>query len=145
MKGKVALRGLARLACGIVFCVAGAAKVLKAEDFSDQVAAYGIFSQVMINPIALILPWWEIVLGSCVLLGWRLKVAAGCIILLLTTFQCLLAVAIIRDLPISCGCAPIALLDLKPKMAFVRNTVLLGASIYLFLTSQNKQTSSEYP
>jgi uncharacterized membrane protein YphA (DoxX/SURF4 family) len=55
---------LAEMAIGIVFVVAGASKIARAREWPAQAAALGAPRLV-----ALVVPWWEIVVGALLVAG----------------------------------------------------------------------------
>lgn len=57
-----------RLGIGIVFLLAGIGKLSGAE-FIDTVSTLKILPFVMIQPVGAVLPWLELVLGICFILG----------------------------------------------------------------------------
>ncbi len=59
-----------RLAVGIVFLIAGIAKLLPMHTELAQVAmAYRMLPESLVGPYVLALPWIEVVLGFCLILG----------------------------------------------------------------------------
>ena len=93
-----------RVVLGCVFIYASWHKVLAPADFSRNIANYQILPQVLVNPMALLLPWLELVCGVSLLIGLLVRGSALIVGGLLITFIAALAVSLFRGLDIHCGC-----------------------------------------
>lgn len=93
-----------RVALGAVFIVASLDKIQNPEAFATTIANYRIMPYTVINGIAIVLPWLEIVTGILLVLGIWIK--AGTLIVwgLLLAFSIAISQALARGLDISCGC-----------------------------------------
>jgi uncharacterized membrane protein YphA (DoxX/SURF4 family) len=95
---------LVRMILGAVFIYASWDKIVNPADFAKVVANYQILPQIMINPVAWILPWLEMVCGVCLLIGWIARGSALIIAGLLMVFIGALGYSLLRGLDIQCGC-----------------------------------------
>jgi len=95
---------LARLLVGGVFVVAGGFKIGHADQFAAQIAAFGILPQPVIAPIALLLPFLEVILGLYLIAGLYTRLAAGFAIVQLLIFAGAIASAVVQGHSLSCGC-----------------------------------------
>jgi uncharacterized membrane protein YphA (DoxX/SURF4 family) len=81
--------------------------VIKIQDPSElaiTVASFRILPNLLISPLALALPPFEIICGALLIVGvWRRPAALG-ITLLLVIFLIAIAAALARGLTIDCGC-----------------------------------------
>jgi putative oxidoreductase len=103
MAGRVIER-VARLALSGAFVGAGVLKLQDPEAFAFAVDAYRLTPWAVSAGLALYLPWLEILAGLA-LWARRWKHAALSILLVLClTFLAVLASAVVRGLPIRCGC-----------------------------------------
>ena len=93
-----------RVAIGGIFIVAGASKVGNAAQFAAQIAGFRLLPEGVIAPLAVMLPYWEILLGVLVILGLFTRVAAWISVLLLALFDLAIASAVVRGMSVSCGC-----------------------------------------
>jgi uncharacterized membrane protein YphA (DoxX/SURF4 family) len=59
---------------------------------------------VLIAPLAVMLPYWEILLGALVIVGLFTRAAAWIAVLLLALFDLAIASAVVRGMSVSCGC-----------------------------------------
>lgn len=102
-KGR-ALTLTARILLGVTFIYASGPKILDPAAFARAIANYHILPPLLINPAALILPWFELVCGVCLLLGRLTRGSALIVAILLLTFIGALAQSLYRGLDIRCGC-----------------------------------------
>jgi uncharacterized membrane protein YphA (DoxX/SURF4 family) len=93
-----------RVAIGGIFIVAGASKVGHAALFAAQIAGFRLLPEALIAPLAVMLPYWEIVLGGLVIVGLFTRTAAWIAVLLLALFDLAIASAVVRGMSVSCGC-----------------------------------------
>jgi uncharacterized membrane protein YphA (DoxX/SURF4 family) len=95
---------LLRVAVGLLFVVAGGSKIGHAANFAAQIAAFGIVPRVLIAPMALLLPFFEVVLGGYLVLGLYTRIAAIIAVVQLAIFATAIGSAVARGLSLSCGC-----------------------------------------
>ena len=93
-----------RVALGAIFVVAGASKVGHAAEFAQQIAAFRLLPQPVIAPLALLLPFLEILLGGYLVIGLFTRIAASIAALLLLVFDVAIASAVVRGMTLNCGC-----------------------------------------
>lgn len=118
---------------GITFIYASYYKILSPTDFAKMVYGYNLFPEVLINLIAIFLPFVELISGLSLLLGIYPRSAALIINGLLLTFIILLTINIIRGHEFDCGCFS-ARETGSPKMMVVRDMIylILGLQVFLF-------------
>jgi uncharacterized membrane protein YphA (DoxX/SURF4 family) len=93
-----------RVAIGGIFIVAGASKVGHAPLFAAQIAGFRILPEAVVAPLAVMLPFLEILLGGYLIVGFFTRVAAWAAVVLLAVFDLAIASAVVRGLTVSCGC-----------------------------------------
>lgn len=93
-----------RLYLGGLFVYASLNKINYPAEFSDNIAAYLLVPYWLVDPIAIFLPWVELVSGVCLVTGIRVRASAAVISTLLGVFTVTLIVVLIRKTPIDCGC-----------------------------------------
>jgi putative oxidoreductase len=95
---------LARLVLGCVFLASSLPKLRQPYDFLGDVYKYQLTGVAASKFIAMTLPWLELLLGVCLIgavaLGGCFLVGAG----LSLIFAFAQASALVRELPIACGC-----------------------------------------
>lgn len=95
---------LFRLVLGIMFLYAGVVKVIDPHGFAQALYNYHILPGWMINPVAIILPSVELVVGASLLVGICTQGGALLASALLAIFAVALGISLIRGLDIACGC-----------------------------------------
>ena len=104
---KLAHPGLVRvagIAIGLVFVIAGLAKIGDTEMFATQVHNFRLAPIVLENLVAMILPWVELVAGTALILGARSRAAAWVCAALMIVFTIGIGQAAARGLDFECGC-----------------------------------------
>jgi len=93
-----------RLVLGIIFLYSGIVKATDPAGFAQAVANYHILPDSMINSVAILLPWVEIVTGGSLLFG--VMTAGGALVssLLFVIFAGALTINVMRGLDVACGC-----------------------------------------
>ena len=74
-RGAARLFLLVRLALGVVFVAASIAKIANPSAFAELVADYQILPKILVNPVAVFLPWMELLIGFLLITGLWLQVA----------------------------------------------------------------------
>lgn len=93
-----------RLILGGIFIVAGGGKIGHAADFAAQIAGFRILPQAAIAPLALALPFLEVLLGGYLIVGLFTRASAWVAAALLLVFDGAIASAVVRGMSVSCGC-----------------------------------------
>lgn len=93
-----------RLAVGGAFILAGALKIAAPEKFAGDVGNYRLLPHELINLVAILVPWVEVVAGGLVLTGVWLRAAAFVITSMTVMFFVVITSALARGLDIECGC-----------------------------------------
>lgn len=93
-----------RLVLGAIFVVAGVSKVGHADLFAAQIAGFRLLPSAVVAPLALGLPFLEILLGGYLIVGLFTRAAAWAAVALLAVFDLAIASAVVRGLTVSCGC-----------------------------------------
>jgi uncharacterized membrane protein YphA (DoxX/SURF4 family) len=95
---------LLRVYVGGVFIYASMYKINYPGEFAETIASYQLLPYWAINITALVMPWLELVSGALLILGVRTKSAAAVIGGMLILFSLAILVALLRGIPIGCGC-----------------------------------------
>jgi uncharacterized membrane protein YphA (DoxX/SURF4 family) len=95
---------LLRVALGAMLVVAGASKVGHAAEFAAQIAGFRLLPQPIIAPLALLLPFLEMLTGLYLIVGMFTRAAAWVAVAMFAVFDAAIASAVVRGMTVSCGC-----------------------------------------
>ena len=116
-----------RLLLGSIFLFSGLSKMRAPYEFLATIYEYQLTGPFLSLLIAIVLPWLEVLVAICL---WSKILYRGAMITsaaLLTTFSIVLAIAIYRQLDISCGCFMAQ--DKISYLSLLRSVFLLLAAI----------------
>ncbi|MCF7951792.1 MAG: DoxX family membrane protein [Spirochaetaceae bacterium] len=129
----------ARLLIGAVFLYASYDKILNPHAFAEAIYNYQLLPEIAINPVALVLPWVELLLGLCLIAGLWLNGASLLSVLLLGAFTAALVFNQVRGLDAACGCFTTrgshGAADLE---TIIRDFCLLAVAIYLAVRTRQR-------
>lgn len=99
------------------------------SNFGQQVASYKLLSPAGVDFVAHTLPFAEILLGLLLLVGWRLRIWATIVTLLLLGFLAMVTRAYLLHMEINCGCfgtpEPVSLKKILEDTAMVALAALM--------------------
>src|SRR5215470_12237081 len=141
---------IGRLVLGGIFVYAGISKLLfpnthlwpmfvlkfsvsmNIASFAQQVESYKMISAEASQMVAHILPFVEIVLGILLLIGWRLRIWASAVTLIMVGFLAVVTRAYLLHMDINCGCFGIP--ERLTGMTVLRDSalVLLAVAMTVF-------------
>lgn len=127
-----------RLFIGGFFLLAGALKVAHPAALAVTIAAMQVVPRVVIAPLAMLLPYFEIGLGVYLIIGLFTRAAAIIVMMQLIVFAGIIASVVARGIVTSCGCfgpadtAPATYLDV------VRDLVLALAVLPVVLAGPGR-------
>jgi len=93
-----------RWVLGAIFIYASINKIEYPAAFSEAISNYRLFPDVLINLLAIWLPWLELMTGLFLITGLWIKGNALILSILSSMFSIITGIAIFRGLDISCGC-----------------------------------------
>jgi uncharacterized membrane protein YphA (DoxX/SURF4 family) len=147
---------IGRLALGGIFIYAGYAKIFlpnlilspffalkfsiltNLSNFATQVESYKLLSPWGVSFVSHTLPFTEIVLGLLLLTGWRLRIWATIVTLILLGFLTVVTRAYLLHMDINCGCfatpEPISLKKIFEDGAMAALALLM--TIFAFLEAR---------
>ena len=127
-----------RLVMAGVFIYASIDKIFHPDLFAQAVYNYQVLPGYLVNLTALILPWLELTLGTCLLINRWMAGAAALAAALMTIFVGLTLFNLARGLDISCGCFstgpdddPVTLLTLARDILFLVFSLGLAGWVYV--------------
>lgn len=93
-----------RLALGGIFITAGIAKLSSQAEFINSVIGYGILPDSLAKAYGYALPWAELAIGSCLILGLFTRIASALVLPVALSFVIANSYAIYRQFQDDCGC-----------------------------------------
>jgi putative oxidoreductase len=134
---------LPRLLVGGVFVVAGGLKALDPAHFAADIDHFRLLPYFAVAPLALYLPWLEIICGLAVFTGGGRRGALVLLLAMTLVFIAAIASAWMRGLDIRCGCFGAAsTAPLSYDLAF--DLVLCGVLVWLWRTEGRPGSSPSH-
>lgn len=125
----------ARWILGLTFIYASLHKILAPADFAKIIYGYDLFPAVLINLMAITIPFAELITGLALVLGIYPRSAALIINVMLLSFTLALAINLARGHVFDCGCFFADKAGYSPSTWFslVRNVILIAMSLQVNL------------
>lgn len=98
------LAAVFRWILGLIFIYASIHKIADPIAFSETIYNYRILPDMLVNFLAIWLPWLELFAGLSLIIGIYIKGGALIISILSMAFAIVVGTALFRGLDISCGC-----------------------------------------
>jgi len=132
---------ISRWILGLTFIYASYNKILFPADFAKIIYGYDLFPHVLINPIAIILPFLELVAAIALISGVYPRSAVSIINVLLAAFIILLSVNLIRGHEFNCGCFALQNSDnnLSSQTTIVRDFIYLAFGLQVFFYNRHRR------
>jgi uncharacterized membrane protein YphA (DoxX/SURF4 family) len=131
-RGHAAIALCARLYLGGVFVWACLHKIAHPAAFAVDIATYQLLPVALINLLALVLPWVELLAGAMLIVGLRVRAAALLVAGMMAMFMIALGWALARGLEMSCGCfASSGTADPISGMTMLRDAGWLALALYV--------------
>jgi uncharacterized membrane protein YphA (DoxX/SURF4 family) len=133
-----------RLLLGGIFIFAAVDKIAEPDAFAKSISNYHLIPTVLLNIMALTMPWIELLAGVLLVLGIRLRASSAIISGMLVVFLIAIISAILRGYNIDCGCFAQTSQSAASKASKVgwykvmEDSAMLIAALYIFLFP-NKQ------
>lgn len=142
-KLRVVVTTTLRWLLGGLFLWAGAVKLSNPKAFARSVDAFGLVPEMLLPPVAIVLPIVEILVGLAVLRRWRAGLPA--MAALLSLFIAVLGFAMGQNLDVDCGCFSVAEQreHTSVKTAIVRDLLMLAGVFCLGLMTPRPNSSSQ--
>jgi uncharacterized membrane protein YphA (DoxX/SURF4 family) len=93
-----------RLVLGALLLVAGGLKVGHPAELAAAVAGFRLLPAAVVGPLALALPYLELLLGGYLVAGLFTRAVAGIVAAQFLVYAAAIAAAVARHIPANCGC-----------------------------------------
>jgi uncharacterized membrane protein YphA (DoxX/SURF4 family) len=124
-----------RLALGVTMLWAGLSKVSETALFALTVRAYDVLPQELVHGFAIVVPWIEILLGICLVVGFWVRGSGLASAVLLASFGVAIGVNLFREADITCGCFGLDGAAGSLTDALIRDILMIVASVILYCKS----------
>jgi uncharacterized membrane protein YphA (DoxX/SURF4 family) len=95
---------IVRLLLGGLLIVSGALKAGHPSDLASAIAGFRLLPPGVVGPLALALPYVEIVFGAYLVAGLLTRIVAVLVALQFLLYGSAIASAVLRHIPANCGC-----------------------------------------
>lgn len=95
---------IGRIFIGGYFLYAAIPKIIEPLAFATSISHYGLLPSWSVNAYALVLPWLELLIGGCLVIGYSIRTNAILAGLLILMFTAAVGYAVVLGLSIDCGC-----------------------------------------
>jgi len=97
-----------QIALGLFFVAAALPKLVDPPSFAHMIYNYRLVPGALVNLMALVMPWLELLAGLALILGIWTRTSAGLVGALLLVFLVAISLNLARDNAIDCGCFDVA-------------------------------------
>lgn len=132
------IRSILLAVVGVFFIVSGLGKLFDSLSFTMLLFNYGFsffYNSIYFAFIASWIPTLEIILGAALVMQYKPKITVAVSTLLLIVFTAAFANGYFVNGVEDCGCfGSFQFLKTSPMVSFLRNFILIGINVYLFLS-----------
>jgi putative oxidoreductase len=124
-----------QIALGLFFVVAALPKLVDPPSFAHMVYNYRLVPGALVNVLALVMPWLELLAGLALVLGIWTRTAAALVGALLLVFIAAISLNLARANAIECGCFDVTAVNrtLEERLADMRLVVLRDAGMLVMV------------
>lgn len=133
-----------RIILGFVFIFAAISKVTEPEGFARAITNYKLLPLLLINILAIVLPWVELCAGILLVFGVSVKENSLILSGLLFIFIIAIVISLARGLNIDCGCFGTVAGTKIGILKILENIGLLILGLILFKFGTNTSSTSEH-
>jgi uncharacterized membrane protein YphA (DoxX/SURF4 family) len=126
---------------GATFIYASYSKIVSPSEFAKIIYGYGLFPPVLINLIAIIVPFLELVIALALILGIYPRSAALVVNVLLVGFIIIISINLIRGHEFNCGCFAFRNSDsqISTSSTILRDIVFLALGMQVFFYRHSRR------
>jgi uncharacterized membrane protein YphA (DoxX/SURF4 family) len=122
-----------RIFLGGVFVWAAWVKIADPQGFAAIIGNYQLLPGPLVNPLAVLLPWLEVICGALLIVGAWVDGSLLIVNCLMVVFMAALVSTWIRGIDVNCGCFSVAATEHGADYLtdIVRDAVLLAIGLWL--------------
>ena len=138
-----------RIVLGSMFIFSGIFKVIDLETFGEVVARYGLLPLSLVPFAAIVMPFLELIVGFCLLIGLKIKASSLISIVLMLVFTIAIGYNVIRGENFDCGCFELQRLgiglDESVSISLViRDLIIIGLFLFVFRAERHLCSFDNY-
>ena len=124
-----------QIALGLFFVVAALPKLVDPPSFAHMIYNYRLVPGALVNLVALVMPWLELLAGLALILGIWTRTSAGLVGMLLLVFLVAISLNLARGNAIDCGCFDVAQANktIDERLADMRLDILRDLGMLLMV------------
>ena len=124
-----------QIALGLFFVVAALPKLVDPPSFAHMIYNYRLVPGALVNLMALVMPWLELLAGLALILGIWTRTSAGLVGALLLVFLVAISLNLARGNAIDCGCFDVAQANktIDERLADMRLDILRDLGMLLMV------------
>ena len=124
-----------QIALGVFFVAAALPKLVDPPSFAHMIYNYRLVPGALVNLMALVMPWLELLAGLALILGIWTRASAGLVAALLLLFVAAISLNLVRGNAIDCGCFDVARADktVDERFADMRLDILRDLGMLLMV------------
>jgi len=141
-----------QIALGVIFVVAALPKIVDPPSFAHMIYNYKLMPWALVKPMALLMPWIELLCGLALILGIWKGTARTIIAALLLTFIIAISINLLRGNAIDCGCFDVSAANKTTEERFadmrfviLRDIGMLLMVAQLWYASTRARSARPYP
>lgn len=119
---------------GLVFLISGLSKIVDVFGFQNLIAQYGFPSLHILAPFIVIA---EISVGCALLLHIKKRLSALLSLIMLVSFTAAYTYGNVTHGITDCGCFGNFIKTESPALVYIRNVLLIGASLFVFINTKS--------
>jgi hypothetical protein len=138
---------LLRIGLGVLFILASWDKIRHPEAFAEVIRNYMLLPEILIHPVAILLPWIEAVCGALLVTGYLCLGSVAIVDGLMVVFTLALVINLIRGVDMACGCFSLAAEGTRGSYAWylLRDLAILAVGVCVLLYEVRKEMADDRP
>ena len=126
---------IVRIFLGMMFIFSGIFKAIDPYSFSKVIILYKIIPEIVVPYAAIVVPYVELMVGSLLIIGFRIRSVSFISILLMIVFTIAITVNVIRGESFDCGCFELSRFGINEDVSvklIIRDIVILVVFYIIF-------------
>jgi uncharacterized membrane protein YphA (DoxX/SURF4 family) len=127
---------------GCIFLYSGIVKSIDVTGFAESIMNYQLTDYKLSLLVASTLPYLEILVGSCLIIGVQIKPALTLVLIMMAVFICVISYALFNNIDINCGCFSTKATESNLWTTLSRDVVISFGCLISFFKMETKYVSA---